>query len=80
MLEEHRSLWQATDALEQGLDDLERGGAAAADEVQRVASHIVWFLRSHIHKEDEMFFPMAETYVRDAGKREVTSRIEPRPA
>lgn len=79
MLEEHRSLWRAIDALELALGRLEHGEAGAADEVQRVARHIVWLLRSHIEKEDQMLFPMAERCLRQPEKQEVTSGIEARP-
>lgn len=79
MLGEHRSLWQAIDALEEALDASERGEAGAADQALRVASHIVWALRSHIQKEDEMLFPTANTLLGEAEKREVTSRIEAGP-
>jgi len=76
MLAEHRSLWQAVDAMEEELDQLEHGGSKDTVPLQQVASHIVWALRSHIQKEDEMLFPLAETHLEDQGREEVDYRME----
>ena len=51
MMEEHRSLWKAIDALEK---------ADNPTRTSNVARHIVWLLRSHIEKEDTVLLPLAE--------------------
>ncbi|MDO8473608.1 MAG: hemerythrin domain-containing protein [Dehalococcoidia bacterium] len=76
MLDEHKVLWQAIEELKLALPDCERGEANAAEKVDRIASHILWTLRSHIQKEDEMLFPMADTQLNTADKEIVTLAIE----
>lgn len=76
MLEEHQSLWRAVETLEEHLSELEQGSTPALSEVGKVATHIVWLLRSHIQKENEMLFPMAERYLSPEGKEEVVQRIK----
>lgn len=76
MTEEHKSLGRAVDALEQALADLEHGSTQSTKEVQQVASHILWALRSHIKKEDGMLFPLAEAHLSERSRQEVTYRMK----
>lgn len=80
MLAEHRSLWQAVDAMEEALEQMKHGGPQDIVPLRQVASHIVWSLRSHIQKEDEMLFPLAEAHLQEQGRQEVDYRMEGGPA
>lgn len=68
MLDEHQSLWQAVDALEEKAAQLEEASIEVRSRIAHgarlVANHIVGFLGSHIEKEDSMLFPMAERALR----------------
>ena len=76
MIDEHQSLWRAVDTLEEHVLALEQGNATSLAETERVATHIVWLLRSHIQKEDEMLFPLAERSLSPEGQLEVVQRIK----
>lgn len=76
MLDEHRILWQAIDELQQALNDYDDEGAKAAERIDRISSNILWTLRSHIEKEDQMLFPMAETQLDRGDKELVTQTME----
>ncbi len=75
MKEEHQSIWRAVDTLEERVTELERGSAGDLAETERVATHVLGLLRSHIRKENEMLFPLAERHLNDQGKEEVVHRI-----
>lgn len=74
MLDEHVAFWKAVEALEE-----------AAQEPQRtanIARHIVWLLRSHIQKEEQMVLPLAEKMLSpgelvELGKRGVVRLVRP---
>ena len=76
MTEEHKSLGRAVHALVEALADLEHGSTQSTKEAQQIASHILWALRSHIKKEDEMLFPLAKAHLSERGRQEVTYRME----
>jgi len=76
MTEEHKSMGRAMDALEEALVDLEHGSTQSTKEAQQISSHILWALRSHIKKEDEMLFPLAEANLGERDRQEVTCRME----
>lgn len=62
MLDEHRELWSALDAVQRCLPALD---AAPDDEAERrnllgEGFHICDLLRAHIEKEDTILFPMAQ--------------------
>jgi len=76
MIEEHKSMGRAVDALEEALVDLEYGSTQSTKEAQQISSHILWALRSHIKKEDEMLFPLAEAHLGERDRQEVTCRME----
>ncbi|MBI4295380.1 MAG: hemerythrin domain-containing protein [Chloroflexi bacterium] len=76
MIEEHQSLWRAVETLEEHVIALERGSAVGLAETEKVATHIVWFLRSHIQKENDMLFPLAERHLSQEGRWEVEHRIK----
>lgn len=76
MIEEHLSLWRAVDTLEEHVLELERGSLTDLGEVEKVARHILHFLRSHIQKEDSMLFPLAERSLSDELKQEVVHRMK----
>lgn len=75
MLDEHRILWNAIDELEQALTCYEDGETQAAGRIDRIASNILWTLRSHIEKEDQMLFPIADTQLNRAEKEFVTQAM-----
>ena len=75
MLDEHRILWQAIDELELALTRYDNGEVTAAERIDSIASNILWTLRSHIEKEDQMLFPLAETQLGKAEKEVVSNAI-----
>ena len=80
MLEEHKSLWRAVDAMKDKIELLDTGSTddrlKRAREVARVADHIVGLLGSHINKEDSMIFPMAEEALSAATMQEVALQMK----
>lgn len=79
MLDEHQTLWRAWDALQEKLSELRSSGSGASGKqvqtVQRIANHIVGFLRSHIQKEDGVLLPLAEESLDPASMQEVVAMI-----
>lgn len=68
MRAEHRTLWDTYGALRILLKKVEEGSAdsAALEHLALVADAIVDLLGNHIHKENEILFPMARRLLRPA--------------
>lgn len=69
-LEEHAVLWSLEAAL---LDALDRGDR---NRVARVALEIVDLLRTHIHRENDVLFPMARALLGAEGLAIVARRLD----
>ena len=76
MKEEHQSIWRTVGALEERIAELEQDSAGTLEEIERGATHVLGLLRSHIQKENEMLFPLAEHRLSDRDKQEVVHRIK----
>ncbi|MBF8265871.1 MAG: hemerythrin [Dehalococcoidia bacterium] len=79
MLDEHQSLWRTLDVLHEKVDELKVAQPDSAGKialaVQQISSHIVGLLRSHIQKEDNILFPLAEEALDPETLREMVARI-----
>ena len=80
MLDEHQTLWRAVDALHEKVEELRvaqpESAGKLAQTVQQIANHIVGFLRSHIQKEDNVLFPLAEEALDPQTLQEMVSKIQ----
>lgn len=80
MLDEHQTVWRAVDALHEKVDELRVAQSDTAGKlaqtVQQIANHIVGFLRSHIQKEDNVLFPLAEEALDPQTLREMVFKIQ----
>ncbi|MBI4287996.1 MAG: hemerythrin domain-containing protein [Chloroflexi bacterium] len=80
MLDEHQSLWRAWDAFQEKVGQIkESSGSEDSKQVQaaqQIANHIAGFLRSHIQKEDNVLFPLAEEALDPGAMQEVVARIQ----
>ena len=80
MLDEHQTLWRTVDALHEKVEDLRVAQPDSAGKltqtIQQIANHIVGFLRSHIQKEDNVLFPLAEEALDPQTLREMVSKIQ----
>lgn len=80
MLDEHQTLWRAVDALHEKVGELKVAQPDSTGKltqtVQQIANHIVGFLRSHIQKEDNVLFPLAEEALDPQTLREMVAKIQ----
>lgn len=80
MLDEHQTVWRAVDALHEKVEELRLSQPDSSGKlvqtVQQIANHIVGFLRSHIQKEDNVLFPLAEEALDPQTLREMVSKIQ----
>lgn len=69
MRAEHRALWDLYASIGPLLDRVGSGSADAAEieQLSRLADDVVELLVGHIHKENEILFPMARRMLGDAG-------------
>lgn len=80
MLDEHQSFWRAVDALKDKVVQLERASAddrpKRVQEVAGVVNHIVGLLDSHINKENNMLFPIAEESLSTSTMLEIAEQMK----
>lgn len=72
MLAEHRELWTLNDRLVNLLAESSPDRAA----LTQTALGIVALLRGHIHKEDNVLYPMARRFLGEQGLAEVARKVE----
>jgi hemerythrin-like domain-containing protein len=69
-MDEHQVLWGLERELEAALEQ------RAAEPTARLSLAIVDLLRAHIHRENEVLFPMARALLGPAGLLAVARRLE----
>ncbi len=76
MLMEHEIGRGHVRAISDGLDQLRRGEAGAVTAIREHASAYRELLRSHIHKENNVLFPMADRFVPDDVAETLAEKFE----
>ncbi len=76
MLMEHDAGRGHVRALSEGLDRLQRGDASAVAAIQASAGAYRDLLRAHIHKENNVLFPMADRLVPDDAAVRIAEQFE----
>jgi hemerythrin-like domain-containing protein len=73
LLGDHQELWTEEDRLESLLNSPDAAGKTAA--IAQSAYNIIYMLRDHIDKENQILFPSAQSILSEAEVREVAKKM-----
>lgn len=76
MLYEHNVGRNAVKGMTEGIEEFYRGNEDARKKIVENASTYIELLDSHIYKEDNILYPMAEMHLSEEEQRELTEKFE----